>query len=58
VIGFIRAFRYNPSKTISDAQITTLEGYIGTNFYTVTTTNLDNAINDLATIFGLNANAL
>jgi hypothetical protein len=58
VIGFIRAFRYNPSKTISDAQLTTLEGYIGTNFYTVTTTNIDNAINDLAGIFGLNANAL
>lgn len=52
-IGFIRGFKYNSSKVITDAQIAQLEGYIGTNFYTVTTTNLDNAINSLASIFNL-----
>lgn len=57
-IGFIKAFRYNPSKTITDTQIATLEGYIGTNFYTITTTNIDNTINDLASIFSLNPNTL
>ncbi len=57
-VGFIRAFKYNPSKTISDADITTLLGYLGTNLYTVTTTNLDNAINKMAAIFNLNPNTL
>ncbi|HEY1038344.1 MAG TPA: DUF4856 domain-containing protein [Bacteroidia bacterium] len=57
-VGFIKAFRYNSSKTITDAQINTLLGYFGTNFYNVTTTNLDNAINDMATIFGLDASKL
>lgn len=57
-IGFINAFKYNPSKTISDAQIATLAGYIGTNLYTVSTTNLDNAINTMATIFNLDASKL
>jgi hypothetical protein len=56
-IGFVNAFKYNPGKTISDAQIAQLEAYIGTNFYTITTTNIDNAINLMA-VFNLNVNAL
>jgi len=57
-VGFIRGFKYNPSKTISDAQINQLLGYIGTNLYTVTGTNLDNAINLTASIFTLDPNTL
>ncbi len=57
-IGFISAFRYNPSKTITDAQITQLLGYFGSNLYTVSTTNLDDAILTMATIFSLDSNKL
>lgn len=52
-VGFIKAFKYSPLKSISDAQINQLLGYIGNNLYTVSTTNLDNAINTMATIFNL-----
>ncbi|MES2590642.1 MAG: DUF4856 domain-containing protein [Bacteroidota bacterium] len=58
-IGFIRAFKYNSAKTISDADIEELLGYFKTNgsinLYSITTTNLDNAINKMATVFSLNA---
>ncbi|MDP2386814.1 MAG: DUF4856 domain-containing protein [Bacteroidota bacterium] len=57
-LGFIKAFKYNPSKTITDAQINTLLGYFGSNMYQVTTTNMDNAINEMASIFGLDATKL
>jgi len=57
-IGFVKAFSYNPSKTITDAQITTLLGYFGTNLYNMSTTNIDNVINSLATIFNLDASKL
>ena len=57
-VGFIKAFRYNSAKTITEAQITTLLGYFGTNMYTVTTTNMDNAIAEMARIFGLDATKL
>lgn len=57
-VGFIRAFRYNPSKTITDTQIDQLLAYFGNNLYNVTTTNMDNAINLMATIFNLDPNAL
>lgn len=57
-IGFINAFNYNPSKTITAAQISQLQGYFGTNLYNVTTTNLDNAIALLASTFSLDPNTL
>ena len=56
--GFIKSFKYNSSKTISDADILILEGYIGTNFYNLVPSNLDNAINKLATVFNLNASLI
>jgi hypothetical protein len=56
--GFIKTFKYNPSKKITDVQISQLEGYLGTNLYTVTSTNMDNIINSLASIFSLNSAAL
>jgi len=57
-IGFIKAFYYNPSKTITNAQIAQLEGYIGTNLYNVTTANIDNVISLLATTFSLDPNTI
>jgi hypothetical protein len=56
--GFIRAFRYNPSKTISDADIDLLLNYVGNNLYKVSLTNIDAAINKLAVIFNLDASKL
>lgn len=53
--GFILAFKYNPSKTISDADINILLNYLGPNFYNLVPANLDNAIAKLETVFGLNA---
>lgn len=53
--GFVKAFRYNSNKTISDADITTLLGYFGNNFYNITITNIDAAIAKLEVVFGLNA---
>jgi hypothetical protein len=57
-VGFIVDFRYNPSKTISDVDIALLLNYLGDNLYTVSQTNIDNAINKLATIFSLDASKL
>jgi hypothetical protein len=57
-IGFVRAFKYNPSKTLTNAEIATLEGYLGTDTYNVTTANIDLAIDLLATKFSLDKNKL
>jgi hypothetical protein len=57
-IGFIKAFKYNPSKTITNGEIATLEGYLGTDTYNVTTANIDLAIDFLAAKFNLDKNKL
>jgi hypothetical protein len=57
-VGFINALAYNPSKTITNAQITQLQGYLSTNLYNVTIADMDNVINALATIFNLDPNTL
>jgi len=57
-IGFIKAFKYNPSKTLTNGEIANLEGYLGTDTYNVTTTNIDLAIDFLATKFNLDKNKL
>jgi hypothetical protein len=56
--GFVTGFAYNPSKTISDADIALLMGYFGTNLYDITQTNIDNAISKLATVFSLDTSKL
>lgn len=56
--GFVLAFRYNPSKTISDADITTLLGYFGTNLFNLSAANLDLAISKLESVFSLNASLI
>ncbi|MCC6601383.1 MAG: DUF4856 domain-containing protein, partial [Crocinitomicaceae bacterium] len=61
-VGFIRAFNYNSAKTISDTDIALLMSYFETggivNVYTITTDNLDNAVNKMALLFGLDASLL
>lgn len=53
--GFVTSFQYNPSKTISNADINLLLSYFGTNLYDLQTSNLDLAISKLESVFGLNA---
>lgn len=57
-VGFIRAFKYNPAKTISDADIAILMGYIGSNLYEVTESNIDASIAKMAAVFSLDATKL
>ena len=53
--GFVVSFKYNPSKTISDVDISTLLGYFGTNLFNLSPANLDLAISKLESVFNLNA---
>lgn len=53
--GFVTAFQYNPSKTISNSDIAVLLSYFGTNLYNLQTSNLDLAIGKLESVFGINA---
>lgn len=57
-IGFIRAFKYNPSRNITDGDINELMNYMGSNLYQVTQTNIDAAINKMATVFSLDVSKL
>lgn len=58
--GFVLAFKYNPNKLISDADITTLLGYFhgSTKLWDVTTTDIDAAIAKLASVFSLDPNVI
>ncbi|MCS6823917.1 MAG: DUF4856 domain-containing protein [Cytophagaceae bacterium] len=51
-LAFLRALKYNPTRKITDAQISEIENYVGYNFYNVTTSGLDNARNKLSSIYG------
>jgi hypothetical protein len=53
--GFLMNLKCNPTKKISATQISSLETLLGTNFYTITITNLDQIKDDLSTIYGLDA---
>lgn len=56
--GFVKAFKYNSSKTISDSDINLLLGYFGSSLYSITTTNIDLAIAKLESVFSLNASLI
>jgi hypothetical protein len=56
--GFIVAFKYNSSKSISDADIAYLLAEFGTSLYGVTTANMDNVMAKLETVFGLDRNSI
>ena len=51
----IKSLKYNPTKKISDTQIQSLMNYLGTNFYTITTTNLQTAKDMLSSIYGFDS---
>ena len=53
-IAFVRALKYNPAKKISTSQLAEIEGFIGSDFYEVTQSGLDSAIDLLSGIYGLN----
>lgn len=53
--GFLMNLKCNPTKKISNSEITQLEGFLGTNYYNITLTNLDNIKNLLSTIYNLDA---
>ncbi len=53
--GFLMNFKYNPSKKITTAQIIQLENYLGGNFYTISTNDLDLIKNTLSTIYSFDA---
>lgn len=54
-LAFARALRFSPAKKITDSQLNQLETYFGTNFYTVSTTNLQAAKNLISTIYGFDS---
>lgn len=54
-LGFVRSLKYNIDKTISDNDIASVEAKIGTNFYNVTISDLNDAKSILVNAFGLSA---
>lgn len=52
-IGFIRSLQFNPIKKISNAQVQSALGALGTNLYAVTLQDLDEARDLLASVYGL-----
>lgn len=54
-LGFVMSLKYNINKKISDTELDQVKAYLGTNFYTVSINNLDNAKNLLSTIYNLDA---
>ena len=56
-IGFINALKYKTDKQITNAQITNALTSLGTNFYTISIANIDNAINTINAVYGFNLSA-
>lgn len=54
-VAFVQGLRYNPAKKISDAQINQIVGLFGTNFYTISITNLQSAKDLLSSIYGFDS---
>lgn len=57
-VGFIKAFRYNPVRKISDADIDALLALVGDNLYQVSQVNIDAAITKVSTVFNLDPSKL
>lgn len=51
-LGFLLGLKYNSAKQISDAQIASAVAALGDNFYTISTSQIDNAINAVNTVYG------
>jgi hypothetical protein len=56
--GFIKGFRYNSAKKITDDQINTLLNTLGTNLYQVSLANLETMISLTCQIYSLDVNKL
>jgi hypothetical protein len=54
--GFVLSLKYKSDKLITQTQIDNiLNNYLGSNFYTITQVNIDNAINEISTIYGMDS---
>jgi hypothetical protein len=53
VKGFLMNFKYNPTKKMSNAEITELETLLGTNYYAVSISNLDQIKEKLSSTYNL-----
>ncbi|MBA3972500.1 MAG: DUF4856 domain-containing protein [Bacteroidetes bacterium] len=56
-VGFINALKYNTDKQITNTEITNALNALGTNFYTISIANIDNAINTINAVYGFNLSA-
>lgn len=57
-IGFVRGFRYNSAKIITDAQLDQQLQLLGNNFYNITSSTIDQLISNLCSIYNLDASKL
>lgn len=53
--AFVQSLRYNPTKKISDTDWQTVLDTIGLDFYSITIADIDDARNQLSTIYGLDS---
>ncbi len=53
--NFVKSLSYRTDKKISNAQINQVLTYLGNNFYTITSANIDQARDLLSTVYGLDA---
>lgn len=56
-IGFINSLKYNSNKQISNTEISSALSSLGTNFYTITVSQIDSAINTINAVYGFNVSA-
>lgn len=54
-MAFVASMRYNPKKQITDAQISQVLGYYGTNLYNISIADINNIINTLSSIYGFDS---
>lgn len=53
--AFALCLKYNPDKKITSSQISTVIGYLGSNFYTISAININQAKNLLSSIYEFDA---
>lgn len=56
-VGFINALKYKTDKQITNTQINAALAALGTNFYTISIADIDNAINTINGVYGFNLSA-
>jgi hypothetical protein len=53
--GFLMNLKYNPDKKITNTQLANLEALLGTDFYSIEVSKLDQIKSELSTIYDLNS---